>query len=57
MELRLTVEGSPPSGLLHRGAEPPLPFAGWLELLRVLSLAVGDGDAGAVHTAAGRPTD
>jgi hypothetical protein len=41
MELRLTVEGSPPSGLLHRGAEPPLPFAGWLELLRVLSLTVG----------------
>jgi hypothetical protein len=45
MELRLTVEGSPPSGLLHHGAEPPLPFAGWLELLRVLSLTVGDGSA------------
>ena len=42
MELRLTVEGSPPSGLLHRGTEAPLPFAGWLELLRVLSLTVGD---------------
>ena len=47
MEIRISIQTTQPlTGSAMTGSEGPLPFAGWLELLRVVSTLVGaDADA------------
>ena len=48
VEIRIYVDQlAPPSGQVRRvGAREPIPFSGWLDLIRVLERVIGELDEG-----------
>jgi hypothetical protein len=48
VEIRICVDQlAPPTGRVRRvGADEPIPFSGWLDLMRVLERMIGELDEG-----------